>query len=203
MILVKILPKYDVILSFYRMRSSSSLKQEFLEKWIMGLQRCTSANKNMSILERKKAIKLSADLAMAAARNGRTSWSRAVIANATRESDKRLLAEKILQGQESEILLKKVSSMSVTRNRRIRSKKILKRSRRTSSRSVTQKVLASSIAKRLVQKRTHILKSLVPGGEFMDEISLIEETLDYIAYLRAQVDVMRCIATAPQLMKLN
>jgi len=169
----------------------------------MGLQRCTSANKNMSILERKKAIKLSADLAMAAARNGRTSWSRAVIANATRESDKRLLAEKILQGQESEILLKKVSSMSVTRNRRIRSKKILKRSRRTSSRSVTQKVLASSIAKRLVQKRTHILKSLVPGGEFMDEISLIEETLDYIAYLRAQVDVMRCIATAPQLMKLN
>ncbi|KAE8056813.1 hypothetical protein FH972_013550 [Carpinus fangiana] len=185
------------------MRSSSSLKQEFLKKWIMGLQRCTSSNKNMSILERKKAIKLSADLAMAAARNGRTSWSRAVIANASRESDKRLLAEKILQGQESEILLKKVSTMSVTRNRRIRSKKILKRSRRASSRSVTQKVLASSIAKRLVQKRTHILKSLVPGGEFMDEISLIEETLDYIAYLRAQVDVMRCIATAPQLMKLN
>ncbi|XP_059461227.1 transcription factor IBH1-like 1 [Corylus avellana] len=186
------------------MRSSSSLKQEFLKKWIMGLQRCTSSNKNMSILERKKAIKLSADLAMAAARNGRTSWSRAVIANAARESDKRLLAEKILQGQESEMLLKKVSNMSaVIRNRRIiRSKKILKRSRRRTT-SEPQKVLASSIAKRLVQKRTHILKSLVPGGEFMDEISLIEETLDYIAYLRAQVDVMRCIATSPHLMALN
>lgn len=150
----------------------------------------------MSILERKKAIKLSADLAMASTRNGRTSWSRAVIANASSESDKRILAEKILQGPESEILLKKVSAMSV----RMRSKKIVKRSRRSVRRSVPQKALATnSIAKRLVQKRTHVLKSLVPGGEFMDEICLIEETLDYIAYLRAQVDVMRCIATAPEL----
>jgi hypothetical protein len=185
-----------LILSLYRMLNSSSLKQEFLKKWIMGLQRCTSSNKNMSILERKKAIKLSADLAMASARNGRTSWSRAVIANASRESDKRILAERILQGPESEILLKKVSAMSV----RMRSKKIVKRSCRSVRRSVPQKALAAnSIAKRLVQKRTHVLKSLVPGGEFMDEICLIEETLDYIAYLRAQVDVMRCIATAPEL----
>lgn len=182
------------------MRNSSSVKQEFLKKWIMGLQRCTSSNKNMTVLERKKAIKLSADLAMASARNGTTSWSRALIANASRESDKRILAEKILRGPESEILLKKISNMSVRRI--VRSKKIVKRSHRSvivRRRVSPQKVLADSIAKRLVEKRTRILKSLVPGGEFMDEISLIEETLDYIAYLRAQVDVMRCIATSPQL----
>jgi hypothetical protein len=195
-----------ILVYFYRMRHPSSLKQEFLKKWIMGLQRCTSSSKKtMTILERKKAIKLSADLAMASARNGTTCWSRALIANASRDHDSRILAEKIL-GPESESL-KKASTMSlIFNNRRIRSKKILKRScsvRRVRKSLPHQKVFANSIAKRLVKKRTHILKSLVPGGEYMDEISLIEETLDYIAYLRAQVDVMRCVASATQLVNRN
>jgi hypothetical protein len=51
----------------------------------------------------------------------------------------------------------------------------------------------------MVNRRTQVLKSLVPGGEFMDDISLIEETLDYIESLRAQVDVMRTLAKATEL----
>ncbi|XP_041021893.1 transcription factor IBH1-like 1 [Juglans microcarpa x Juglans regia] len=182
------------------MRNPSLLKEEFLKRWIIGLRRCTSLKKNMNILERKKVIKLSADLAMASARNGTTSWSRALIANGTRDNDNRILAERIL-GPESEILVKRVSTMPVmTCNRpKIRSKNILKRSCSTVRRvrkTVPRKVVANCITKRLIQKRTHILKSLVPGGEFMDETALMEETLDYIAYLRAQVDVMRsCIAS--------
>lgn len=153
---------------------------------------------------------MSADLAMASARNGTTSWSRALIANASRDNDNRILAERIL-GPESDILIKRVSTSvgTVSCNRKIRSKKILKRSCnsvrrvRKGTHLPHQKVLAKSIAKRLVQKRTQILKRLVPGGEFMDELSLIEETLDYIAYLRAQVDVMRCIASATELINRN
>lgn len=154
-------------------------------------------------MERKNAIKLSADLAMASARNGRTFWSRALIANASRDNDNRVLAQRIL-GPESE-RVKKFFSTSLIRSRKIRSKKILRRSCtvRRVRKSAPQKLLANSIAKRLVQKRTRILKSLVPGGEFMDEISLIEETLDYIAYLRAQVDVMRCIASAELIDRKN
>ncbi|KAG2699235.1 hypothetical protein I3843_07G182800 [Carya illinoinensis] len=191
------------------MRSPSSLKQEFLKRWMRGLQRCTSSKKDMNVLERKKVIKLSADLAIASARNGTTSWSRALIANASRDNDNRILAERIL-GPESDILIKRVSTSvgTVSCNRKIRSKKILKRSCNSVRRvrkgtHLPQKVLAKSIAKRLVQKRTQILKRLVPGGEFMDELSLIEETLDYIAYLRAQVDVMRCIASATELINRN
>ncbi|KAF5456250.1 hypothetical protein F2P56_025751 [Juglans regia] len=194
------------------MRSPSSLKQEFLKRWMRGLQRCTSSSKkDMNTLERKKVIKLSADLAMASARNGKTSWSRALIDNASGDNDNRILAERIL-GPESDILIKRVSTSvgTVSCNRKIRSKKILKRScnsvrrvRKATHLPHHQNVLAKSIAKRLVQKRTQILKRLVPGGEFMDELSLIEETLDYIAYLRAQVDVMRCIASATELINRN
>ncbi|KAG6698877.1 hypothetical protein I3842_08G041300 [Carya illinoinensis] len=179
-----------------RMRNPSLLKEEFLKRWIIALRRCTSLKKNMNILERNKVVKLSADLAMASARNGTTSWSRALIANATRDNDNRILAEQIL-GPESEILVKRVSTMpfKTCNRRKIRSKRILKRSCSSAVRrvrkTVPRKVLANCIAKRLIQKRTHILKSLVPGGEFMDETTLMEETLDYIAYLRVQVDVMR------------
>ncbi|KAE8657952.1 hypothetical protein F3Y22_tig00116976pilonHSYRG00183 [Hibiscus syriacus] len=58
----------------------------------MGLQRWSFSNKEMGILERKKAIKLSADIAMASARNGTTCWSRALIANAYSKREKHLVS---------------------------------------------------------------------------------------------------------------
>ncbi|VVA18117.1 PREDICTED: mRNAion factor [Prunus dulcis] len=177
------------------MRNSTSLKQEFLKKWIKGLQVCNSSSeKKMTILERKKAIKMSADIAMASTRNGTTCWSRAVVANATQSN--RVVVERILGPH------KPSRSVSMVMH-----KKILKKSRRVCS-SRSRRVLmrkrdvakTHSIAKRLVWKKTQVLKSLVPGGEFMeDEMCLIAETLDYIVSLRAQVDVMRCLATTTEL----
>ncbi|KAK8604869.1 hypothetical protein V6N13_082336 [Hibiscus sabdariffa] len=176
------------------MRSPCSLKQEFLKKWIMGIQRCNFSKKKLSILERKKAIKLSADVAMASLRNGTTCWSRALIAKAVNQGndEKHDLVQQ---------MVKKAPIRSVSCNKRMmRSKKILKRScgvrrRKCAAQASTR---PSSIAKRLVRKRTRILKSLIPGGEFMNEASLIEETLDYILSLRAQVDVMRSLAIASE-----
>ncbi|XWS16926.1 hypothetical protein CRYUN_Cryun33cG0023600 [Craigia yunnanensis] len=182
------------------MRPPSLLKQEFLKKWIMGLQRCSSTKKNMNILERKKAIKLSADVAMASSRNGTTCWSRALIANASKDGNDKHLVEQILGPESERLIVKKVSIGALVCNKRIRSKKILKRScgiRRT-RKCVPQVALASSIAKWLVRKRTQVLKSLIPGGEFMNEVCLIKETLDYIISLRAQVDVMRSLASASE-----
>ncbi|GLT49625.1 hypothetical protein SLA2020_231710 [Shorea laevis] len=181
----------------------SSLKQEFLKKWMMGLHICSSSKKNMSILERKKAIKLSADIALASARNGTTCWSQAIIVNASKDDQDKILVQHVL-GRESERLMKRVSVLPLTSNKRIRSRKILRRScgsiRRRARKSIATsppKVVAISIAKKLIRKRTQLLKSLVPGGKFiMDEISLIEETLDYIISLQAQVDVMRSLANA-------
>lgn len=159
----------------------------------------------MSISDRKKAIKLSAEIAMASARNGRTRWSRALISSASTDDNGKILVEHIL-GSECERLTKistscRLSSVAMMNNKRVRCKKILKRScgtiRRVMKR-VPGKVVASSIAKRMVKKRTQILKSIVPGGEFMDEVSLIEETLDYILSLRAQIDVMRRLTAATE-----
>ncbi|KAF9662689.1 hypothetical protein SADUNF_Sadunf18G0080400 [Salix dunnii] len=181
------------------MRDPSSFKQKFLKKWILGLQVCGSGKQNMSILERKEAIKLSADIALASTRDGRTRWSRATIANASKHDENKVLVQQLL-APESESL-KKTSIGLVMDNKRVRCKKILRRSCciKRARKSVSQGVLAKSIAKRMVNRKTRVLKSLVPGGEFMDDISLIEETLDYIESLRAQVDVMRTLAKATEL----
>ncbi|KAM0989351.1 hypothetical protein ACFX11_013344 [Malus domestica] len=195
--------------------SSCCIKREFLKKWIKGLQVSNSSStfskKKMTNLDRKKAIKLSADIAMASTRNGTTSWSRAVIANATDKNDgnNRIVVERILGGaaaaaaagcprchpEHCEI---KKASRSVSS---VVHKKILKKSRRVRSTNVLRRKRAKThpITKRLVRKKTQVLKSLVPGGQSMDELSLIEETLDYIVSLRAQVEVMRCLATTAEL----
>ncbi|XP_039045179.1 transcription factor IBH1-like 1 [Hibiscus syriacus] len=176
------------------MRPHSSLKQEFLKKWVMGLQRCSFSEKNMSILERKKAIKLSADIAMASARNGTTCWSRSLISNASNDGSDSYLVEQIL-GSDSD--RPAVENKAPTKRASV-CKKIVKRSYRIRRRRRRKYVAStpSSIAKHLVRKRTQVLKSLIPGGEFMNEICLIEETLDYITSLRVQVDVMRSLASA-------
>lgn len=175
------------------------LKQEFLKKWIMGLQICSASKKEMSILERKKAIKLSADLAMASTKNGTTNWSLALISNASKENDNKTLVDQMLGNHHSEkISTKRPSIVSIFRNKRVatcRGKKILKK-RGAIRRAKKMASSATSIAKRLVKKRTQVLKRLVPGGEYMDELNLMEETLDYILSLRAQVDVMRHFANA-------
>uniref|UniRef100_A0A2P2IS36 IBH1-like N-terminal domain-containing protein n=1 Tax=Rhizophora mucronata TaxID=61149 RepID=A0A2P2IS36_RHIMU len=185
------------------MRAPSTIKQEFLKKWAMGLQACSSVKKNMSVLDRKKAIKLSADVAMACTRNGKTGWSRALIANASNNCDEKFLLEHIQANDDDDERQKNnVSTRQFVRSKWIASKKISKRSRRVRRvrRSNSSSVLlAKSIAKRMLKKRTQMLKGLVPGGEFMDDVSLIQETLDYILSLRAQVDVMRTIAIASEL----
>ncbi|KAL3840633.1 hypothetical protein ACJIZ3_025224 [Penstemon smallii] len=180
---------------FMMQNSSSALvKQEFLKKWIKGLYIYSNLNKEMSILDRKKAIKLSADIAIASTRNANTHWSRALMTSvSSRDGTNKMVVEQIL-GHKVEINKK---GLTITNC----SKKILRRSRiarqkARKSKFVPQK--ASSIAKKLVKNRTKMLKSLVPGGEELDDISLIKETLDYIVSLRVQVDVMRRFASASE-----
>ncbi|KAK4482114.1 hypothetical protein RD792_011526 [Penstemon davidsonii] len=148
----------------------------------------------MSILDRKKAIKLSADIAIASTRNAKTHWSRALMTSvSSRDGTNKLVVEQIL-GHKVEIN-KKALMM------RYCSKKILRRSRIARQKARKSNFVpqsARSIAKKLVKNRTKMLKSLVPGGKELDDISLIKETLDYIVSLRVQVDVMRRLASASE-----
>ncbi|KAK6942380.1 hypothetical protein RJ641_027757 [Dillenia turbinata] len=185
----------------------SSIEKAFLKKWLKGLQALSSSSssstskKEMSIFERKKAIKLSADVAMASLKNGTTSWSRALIQNASKDDNNRTLLKNMLGSQCDEKLSRGPTTTSMMCSMRVRSKRVLRRScrwRRVRKITKDQRVHAGSMAKRLVKKRTQVLRSLVPGGEYMDEYSLFEETLDYIMSLRAQVDVMRRLANASE-----
>uniref|UniRef100_A0A9I9CIE2 IBH1-like N-terminal domain-containing protein n=2 Tax=Cucumis melo TaxID=3656 RepID=A0A9I9CIE2_CUCME len=171
------------------MPNLNKLKQQFLKNWLVGLQSTTSSTTNMNFLDRKKAIKISADYAMAATRNGTTIWSQSIIAKYLKGHAP---PEAILNRRTSYInLLRKKRTMTQLRKmgRKI-GRKMARRSRLPLS-----KALPSTIAKRLVEKRTKVLRSLIPGGEFMkDEALLIEEALDYIPFLQAQVDGMRFLA---------
>ncbi|KAJ8560836.1 hypothetical protein K7X08_022696 [Anisodus acutangulus] len=179
------------------MRNPSSLKQEFLKKWIKGLQICSATKKKMSLMERKKAIKLSADIAMASTRKSTTYWSHALMENASKDDTNKIIIENVLGNDDNNskrIIFKKASmGISLSQKGIISSKKIVKKSCKISRRA-TKIISPNIIAKKMVKKRTQVLKSLVPGGEYMDDASLIKETLDYIISLRVQVDIMRHLA---------
>lgn len=185
------------------MHTSSQLKREFIKKWVKGLQICCSSKKKMDVLERKKKIKFCADIAMASAKNATTSWSNAVICDAKKDEENSILVDTLLS-HESQFMPQKSVHQMITCHKRFRSKKILKKScsvgQRAKKMSPPKTNLATYIAKRLVKKRTQVLKKLIPGGEAMDEFSLIKEALDYILSLRVQVDVMRSLANATEVL---
>ncbi|XP_076885065.1 transcription factor IBH1-like 1 [Bidens hawaiensis] len=165
--------------------SCQQLKKEFIKKWIHGLQICCSSNTKMNILERKKKIKLSADIALASAKNSTTSWSKAIISEAKNDEQNAVLVKNL--SPESKFIR---AHQKVSCHKRIASKKILKKSygvyRKMKKMEPRRRglSLASCIVKRSVKKRTRVLKRLVPGGEFMDELSVIKEALDYILSLK-------------------
>lgn len=179
-----------------RLYSSSAalLKQEFFKKWIKGLQIYSSLKTEMTIFERKRAIKFSADVAIASAGNAASHWRRTLIADVETEAASeggaaRTVVEQILGRKLAE---KKAPTIAC-------SKKIVRRSRLSRWRkaaAAARVVPSTSIAKKMVRNRTRVLKRIVPGGERLDEMSLIKETLDYVASLQVQVHVMRNLAAA-------
>ncbi|GAB2267476.1 hypothetical protein Dimus_002459 [Dionaea muscipula] len=193
------------------MRPPSSLIKEdhdhdqFLKEWVRSTRRmwaagyssccgagemttCSCCSCSCSLMERKKAIKLSADIAMASTRNGTTLWSRAVLlsANAASSScdDQKPRLQQVIRRRRRRRRRRKKKMMTMMMMRCRKSSGSIRRSRKLCG--------GLEIAKRLVEKRTQVLRGLVPGGEYMDDESdLFKETLDYILSLRTQVHVMQ------------
>ncbi|XP_076915757.1 transcription factor IBH1-like 1 [Bidens hawaiensis] len=169
------------------MHNSSQLKNDFIKKWVQVLKIYCSSKKQMNLLERTKNITLFADIALASA-NSSTCWSKAIISKARKDEGNAILLDS----------LSKNESKFKSARKRIRSKKMLKKSCviKKKKRACHGLNLATCIAKRLVKKRTQVLKRLVPGGESMDECTIIREAIDYILSLRVQVDVMKSLVNA-------
>ncbi|XP_062221267.1 transcription factor IBH1-like 1 [Phragmites australis] len=164
--------------------STTAFQQGFLKNLILSLQACRSSTPSSSVVamnlrERKRAIKSSADIAMATARGGAARWPQAILVSSSRPPCK-------LPGK-------------VQRRRKIVRRRHHRR-RDVTGASLTRTTMASSseIARRLVRKRTKVLRRMIPGGEFLDEVSLLREAMDYVAHLHAQVDVLQRISKAVQ-----
>lgn len=188
------------------MRGPRQVRLEFLKRWARGLQIYRNRKKNMSLLDSKNAIKLSADVAMASTKINSSQWSRALISEASSSNNTvtNIVVQQIV-GNDSkadhvknytENLRDCSSTMYIanSKNYTVRSKKILRKScglARSRKCGRSPRAMAATIAKRIVKRRTQMLKSMVPGGKSMDDVSIIKEALDYILSLQVQVNVMR------------
>ncbi|RZS16731.1 hypothetical protein BHM03_00048758 [Ensete ventricosum] len=179
------------------MQVAEAFKHAFLKQMLLGFQASVVSPKSMGFQERKSAIKLSADVAMAVAR-GTRKWTRGLIAGLSKEHQNGSFLQ-LLLGEQYERLMKPChSSWKIPR-----CKKIVRRSLRVCCRRKKKKNQVGVLARTLVAKRTQELKILVPGGESMDGFSLLDETLDYVLSLRAQVDLMQSLLTTMEASKLR
>ncbi|KAK1323727.1 hypothetical protein QJS10_CPA02g01411 [Acorus calamus] len=167
------------------MQATMAFKKAFLHKMLEGLQLSLLPSANMSLVERKEAVMASSNVAMAYARNG-ANWSRAIIANLSREGKSKSLVRSLL-GKDFERFNKPCYT-----SKKLTSKKILKRSYQ--ARRTMRKSSPGSLGRSLVKTRTRVLRRVVPGGDSLDELSLLGETVDYIVSLKAQVNLMQSIA---------
>ncbi|CAN6163249.1 unnamed protein product [Urochloa humidicola] len=171
-------------------QSAMAFKPDMLKNLLQGLRARAEACSfdAMSIHERKRTIKCSADVPMAAARGAASGGSRAWWPKA-------ILAAAASSG----------SSSGACKARRSRCKRVLRRcvgTKRTRSCAAAGNAAATSsdVARRLVRRRTMApLRKVIPGGDAArDEAALLREAMDYVVHLRAQVDVLRRVSAAVQ-----
>ncbi|CAN6177304.1 unnamed protein product [Urochloa humidicola] len=167
-------------------QSAMAFKRDMLKNLLQGL-RARASFDAMSIHERKRTIKCSADVAMAAARvaasgGGCTGWPKAILAVAASSG----------------------SSSGACKARRTRCKRVLRRcvgmkGTRSCAAAGNAAATTSDVARRLVRRRTMALRKVIPGGDAArDEAALLREAMDYVVHLRAQVDVLRRVSAAVQ-----
>ncbi|CAN6207082.1 unnamed protein product [Urochloa humidicola] len=178
-------------------QSAMAFKRDMLKNLLLGLRARAEACSfdAMNLHERKRAVKRSADEAMAAARGAaaaggaRARWPKAIMAAAAAASSG--------------------SSSGACKARRSRCKRVVrrcvgaKRTRRgcyaAAGSSAAAAPTSGDVARRLVRRRTMALRKVIPGGEAArDEAALLREAMDYVVHLRAQVDVLRRVSAAVQ-----
>ncbi|XP_074572255.1 transcription factor IBH1-like 1 [Curcuma longa] len=172
------------------MQLTSTFKLVFLKQMLLGVQLSAASSNSMSFHERKNAIKLSADAAIAFAR-GRTRWSQGLITNLSKNEKNKDILKSLLGRKYDNLRKPYCKSLKIPRSKKILRRCLRMCSRRKKAGRAQHDVCKSVLAKALAKKRIQVLKKLVPGGESMDGFSLLDETLDYAMSLKAQVDVMR------------
>ena len=189
------------------MHAPRKFRKAFMAQLLVSLRAAGQASKSMGLRERRDAVRLSSDVAMAlaSARAAPRSWARALVARHATERRNEALMRRIMGGAGYEM----AAAAAAARSRKeARSRRIVRRSRRVCSGSAGRKrrsllaaaasggagrCSAMAAAKRMVKARLQVLRSLVPGGEALRGLSLLSETLDYVVCLKTQVELMQCL----------
>ncbi|PAN34486.1 hypothetical protein PAHAL_6G096200 [Panicum hallii] len=196
------------------MHAPRKFRKAFMAQLLVSLRAAGQASKSMGLRERRDAVRLSSDVAMALA-SARTrsaprssaAWARALVARHAVERRNEALMRRIMGGAGYEMA---AAAAAAARSRKeARSRRIVRRSRRVCSssagrrRTVSLAAAAASggavrcsamaAARRMVKARLRVLRSLVPGGEALRGLSLLSETLDYVVCLKTQVELMQCL----------
>ena len=190
------------------MHAPRKFRKAFMAQLLVSLRAAGQASKSMGLRERRDAVRLSSDVAMAlaSARAAPRLWARALIARHAAERCNEALMRRIMGGAGYEM----AAAAAAARSRKeARSRRIVRRSRRVCSGSAGRKrrsllaaaaasggagrCSAMAAARRMVTARLQVLRSLVPGGEALRGLSLLSETLDYVVCLKTQVELMQCL----------
>lgn len=162
----------------------SSFRQKYMARLLRALSSTDKIrnNKELSLLKRRKRIKLVADISLALTSNG-SLWSHALISKLSKINKDKTLLHRIIGRRE----------MKKSNMKKVRRRAMMKRRKETCQMKV-MKPNPYQIARSMVSQRTKLLKRLIPGGEAMDSCCLLKEAADYIISLRTQVEVMQSLA---------
>ncbi|KAL6662068.1 hypothetical protein ACP70R_001452 [Stipagrostis hirtigluma subsp. patula] len=195
------------------MHAPGRFKKAFMAQLLVSLRAAGEASKSMGLRERRDAVRLSSDVAMALASSARcrasaaaaappppcATWARALVARHAAERGNEALMRRIMGGAGYE---RAAAAAAATGARKEdRSRRIVRRSRRVlccrrAGRKSRSSLAASGgggamAARSMLRARLQVLRRLVPGGEELRGLSLLSETLDYVACLKTQVELMQ------------
>uniref|UniRef100_A0A804NQC9 IBH1-like N-terminal domain-containing protein n=1 Tax=Zea mays TaxID=4577 RepID=A0A804NQC9_MAIZE len=176
------------------MHAPRRFRKAFTAQLLRSLRAAGQASKSLGLRERRDAVRLSSDVALALAASARAprsppAWARALVARHAAERRNEALLRRVLDGAGYELAAARARKDA-------RSRRVVRRSRRVCSRGGGAgrkrrslllaaggggRCAAMAAARRMVRARLRVLRSLVPGAEAMRGLSLLSETLDYVA----------------------
>jgi hypothetical protein len=174
------------------MQGSNQFKRAILKNLLLRLRKGGVASRDMSLHQRKNAVRHAADAALATARGTAPCWSRS-------------LAAKLSHGVDGDLRRPVAKSTPSERRPVCRWNWRRRESLRARPKSKATTKTAGILARAMVRRRTRALREVVPGGRGMmgGECTLLGETLDYAVSLKAQVDAMQLLVRALKAPKNN
>lgn len=197
---------------------TSSFRVLYTRRLLGALRKISGLSKqkeDLTLVKRVRRIRIAADLSLALSSN-RTAWGRALVTKYISQlKTDRCLVKGIMGKKRFNDVMRMQRHADNSNNRLLfmghegplglagRMKKNMKASLPISRfiirRSIHRKnavdiPVRASAYKLALNERTRQLQRLIPGGESMNSSCLLREAADYIVSLRAQVQVMHCLA---------